>query len=127
MKLRIKLAIMAFLPLAVFLFQAAIQSSQMLETMDISKTMLTNMKAFNSASYLIHELQKERGLSSLFSSGGNVRDDLTKQRTLTDDRISTFLSSIQESTLNERIKDSSVSSVKLVDETRNRVSPELLQ
>ena len=69
MKLRLKLAIMVLLPLAVCIVQASIQSMQAVETLRIAEIMKKNMDAFHAASLLIHEIQKERRLSSMQESG----------------------------------------------------------
>lgn len=123
MKLRFKLAIMAMLPLSAFLFQAVIQSNQLIETISITEKMKKNMDAFNAVSNLIHELQKERGLSSLFASGGKVSEDLSKQVTITNDKLGSFSTHVSACRIDEKIKENSIHSLEILPDIRKKVSP----
>lgn len=123
MKLRFKLAIMVMLPLSAFVFQSAIQSTQLIETIKISENMKKNMDAFNAVSNLIHELQKERGLSSLLASGEDVSEVLSKQKTLTDEKLGNFHIHLKNAAIDEKIKETSSISVSSLPEIRKKVLP----
>jgi methyl-accepting chemotaxis protein len=121
MKLRLKLAIMVLLPLAVCIVQASIQSMQAVETLRIAEIMKKNMDAFHAASLLIHEIQKERGLSSLLVSGSAVGHMLDRQRVITDEKKENFLLYIGKSALGDTIKEGALAGVRGLQAIRMQV------
>lgn len=123
MKIRLKLAIMVMLPLSAFVFQSAIQSTQLIETIKISENMKKNMDAFNAVSNLIHELQKERGLSSVLASGEDVSGVLSNQKTLTDEKLGNFHIHVKNAAIDEKIKDSAITNISSLPEIRKKVLP----
>ena len=90
--IRLKLILQTFIPTATIIILAIIiintEYSQVSSLKDIQKT----SKLLNSISLLVHETQKERGMSAgyLGSSGKNFKSKLPSQRKLTDQRIAEF-------------------------------------
>ncbi|MBL8732008.1 MAG: methyl-accepting chemotaxis protein [Planctomycetes bacterium] len=97
MKLRATLWLLAGLPLTVVLALSAVEQ---LDTGDEAAAAATNQKMGGLAvrcGNLLHETQKERGLSSGFlaSKGEKFRAELGKQRTLTDTRLAELLGTVK--------------------------------
>ncbi|MBM4063774.1 MAG: methyl-accepting chemotaxis protein, partial [Planctomycetes bacterium] len=97
MKLRATLWLLAGLPLTVVLAMSAVAQ---LDTREKAAAAATNQKMGGLAvrcGNLLHETQKERGLSSGFlaSKGEQFRDELGKQRTLTDNRLAELLTTVK--------------------------------
>lgn len=65
----------------------------------IAETMEYNVEAFSATSALIHELQKERGKSSLLLGGGLSSKDLETQRTQSDAFVEPLRSSLAHGTI----------------------------
>ncbi|MBF0365546.1 MAG: nitrate- and nitrite sensing domain-containing protein [Oligoflexia bacterium] len=80
MKLVHKLALITLVPLLVFAVQNIYYLNQSLESQRVAQQMLHNFQLFHSISSMIHELQKERGMSSLYLSGGLAWEKVVEQR-----------------------------------------------
>jgi methyl-accepting chemotaxis protein len=84
MTLRIRILLLTLLPMLAFMIQSgrvawvAIADHRAVETLEL------NLQGLGKASRLVHELQKERGVSSLFVSKGVGKDVLEAQRAKTD-------------------------------------------
>jgi len=92
MKISIKMLLMVAIPIAgMLVFVARDISDKTASLRDLNMTSVLTGLAVKSGS-LIHELQKERGLSAGFvaSKGEKFRDDLARQRGETDLRIKAF-------------------------------------
>lgn len=79
-----RIFLIALLPLFAYVLQSYRSYVKSSEDLDMTRNMIQRYEALYSLSQLVHELQKERGLSSLYASGGNVAEDLQTQRSHTD-------------------------------------------
>lgn len=79
-----RIFLIALLPLFAYVLQSYRSYVKSSEDLDLTRNMIERYEALYSLSQLVHELQKERGLSSLYASGGNVAEDLQTQRSHTD-------------------------------------------
>src|SRR6185369_2127086 len=89
MKIRIKMLLMVAIPIVgLLIFAVRDISDKTASLRNLQTTSILTAFAVKSGS-LIHELQKERGLSAGFiaSKGEKFREELTKQRVDTDSRI----------------------------------------
>ena len=104
MKLAWKIGCITLVPLLAFTLQSCRQVLQTLETHQIAAFMKTNMDAFRADSTLIHQLQKERGLSSLFIGGGAAWDRVAEQQARTDQARTELLPALKAAGLSQEAK-----------------------
>jgi len=98
LKISSKLSLLLVIPMAAFLFYASTESLsrwQALNRLNQTERLLAVTRALGE---LIHELQKERGMSSGFvsSKGSRFGPELGRQRTLSDEAQNRFGSILQE-------------------------------
>lgn len=86
-----RILLIALLPLLAYVLQSYRSYAKSNDDLDMTRNMIERYEALYSVSQLVHELQKERGLSSLYASGGSVAEDLQTQRTHTDRMLSQAL------------------------------------
>ena len=84
MKIAQKIGLIALIPTLAFLFQAGLQVVQAERERQEAKVLKENMGAFGAASGLIHQLQRERGITSLFQGGGTAWAEVEAQQAKTD-------------------------------------------
>lgn len=90
-----KVLLLALLPLLAFFFQSWRFLDTTMTEQSLTLDMHAHFRALNSTSALVHELQKERGISSLYASGGANVTDLQSQRNSTDIALKTFYTDIE--------------------------------
>jgi len=92
LKIKIKILLMITLPLAGLLYFSVINTVSLINTLDESRTTNRLVGLSLSAGSLIHELQKERGMSAGFigSAGATYAVEILEQRALTDERLEAF-------------------------------------
>jgi methyl-accepting chemotaxis protein len=101
MSMRIRILLVALLPLLAFVVQSTRLYRASQEEHDISESMHENITVLDSLSLAVHELQKERGISSLYASGGTDLASVTGQRALSDAKLKGVTLALAASTLPE--------------------------
>ncbi len=88
-KFKHKIAALSMIPLLALLIQVSLSVRQQLKDIHASEDIITLADFSVYASAMVHELQKERGGSSLFlsSKGTQFERELNEQRNLTDSKI----------------------------------------
>lgn len=96
-----KIAALSLIPLSGLLLLASFSIQSQLNDIRSSDNIITLAEFSVHASALVHELQTERGMSSLYisSQGKKFAEEITQQRTTTDGKIKVFQSFIKHSTL----------------------------
>ncbi len=89
---RTRIIVLALVPLAGLLFLSFLELSNEYRAEEASKQTAAFAEKIPSLSALVHELQKERGMSAGFldSAGQNFSNELTNQRIMTDGRSEEF-------------------------------------
>jgi len=131
MKLLHKIAALGCLPMLGFGFQSWRQIETAREAHDVASVMSVNMAAFAGASELVHELQKERGLSSLHLGGGCDWSEVAQQRRATDARLGEFAPALRQAriaeTANRAVAAAVVGLAGLREQVQQRMSPGAVQ
>lgn len=87
--------------------------------------MSKNTQLFIATSDLVHELQKERGRTSIYLSGGS-QDDMNSQRKLSDNQIKPVIDALKTENLTPQVKEAisqAVSNIEKVRTQANQNSP----
>jgi methyl-accepting chemotaxis protein len=79
---------------------------------DIAESMHANITVLDSLSLAVHELQKERGISSLYASGGTERAQVESQRAHSDRTLEGLALALAASTLPAEKTDAAVKALK---------------
>lgn len=116
MKISHKLIILVAIPLLSFVVLGMVYVNENIRQINIVEDMAKNTNLLISVSDLIHELQKERGRTSVFLSGGS-RDDMLSQRKETDSKILPVIESLKLAT--SLVKGSTSESIDEVEKIRN--------
>lgn len=92
LKIKIKILLMITLPLAGMVYFSVLNTVSLVTTLDENKMTRQLVDLSLSAGSLVHELQKERGLSAGFigSAGSNYSTEILEQRVVTDGRLEEF-------------------------------------
>lgn len=104
MRIAQKITLIALLPMLLLTLQSLRQIADGLESRKLAHEMAENVRAFDKASRVIHELQRERGLSSLLLGGGTSWMVLRQQQTRTDQALPGFTEYLPKAHLPEIIK-----------------------
>lgn len=99
MKLSHKLGLIIAIPLLAYIVRTSRSVMLTLDDLNLAKVMHANMETFQSASNLIHELQKERGRTLLFLGGGSGYEDVTKQQEQSQSKIGPFFDALAKTQL----------------------------
>lgn len=86
-----KIIIVGILPLFCFITLSAFKINDHYNTFLDAKKAQQNVFTAGKASQIIHEMQKERGMTAGFLNGGLSIEELQKQRSVTDITITSFL------------------------------------
>ena len=121
MRIQTKLLVLALIPISFFMATAGMNIVDTNQTRRVVKVMMTNEGLLHASSELINELQKERGLSVLFLSGGADRTVLRKQRTRTNELIPEFEKRLQDSEIPQDNIRKGLSEIKTLQDLRNQV------
>jgi len=117
MKISQKLISLVLLPLIAFFIVSFFYAKISLDESVIVNDMESNAKLFVSVSNLIHELQRERGRTSIYLSGGS-REDMETQRGASDKTISPMSAAIESSALPAAVKSQAGVTVAEVEKVR---------
>ena len=118
MKISQKLVILTAIPLVAFFIVSLVFIKNKIEESNTVNDMANNTKLLMSVSDLIHELQRERGRTSIFLSGGS-RDDMESQRKSTDSKIPSVTGSLSTATISSQTKTNTTEAISEVERIRN--------
>lgn len=118
MKISHKLIALVAVPLLAFLVLGVIYINQNVNESKVVNDMDHNTKLLLTISDLIHELQKERGRTSVFLSGGS-QEDMETQRKASDTKIPPVVQSLKLSTIANREKENTSKSISDIESLRN--------
>lgn len=105
--LKAKILILVVLPLLAMFILMATMLNKSYEALKLNKQLQTQIAVSTKLSLLVHEMQKERGLSAGFlaSKGASFAEELKGQRELTDKALADFNSSVETSDLTKEYKE----------------------
>lgn len=105
--LKAKILILVVLPLLAMFVLMATMLHKSYEALKLNKQLQTQIAVSTKLSLLVHEMQKERGLSAGFlaSKGASFAEELKGQRELTDKALADFNSSVETSDLAKEYKE----------------------
>ena len=118
MKISNKLVILTAIPLIAFLIVSLVFIKNNIDESNIVSDMANNTKLLMTVSDLIHELQRERGRTSIFLSGGS-REDMEDQRKSTDSKIPPVTSALNTSTISSQIKTNTAEAISEIEKIRS--------
>ena len=95
---------------------------QTYDELQIAKTTNANMKLLTANTQFVHVLQKERGRSTLYVSGGTELSDLEKFRTETDSRSELWKTTLENSSFKEEEKREYLAELVNIQELRTKVN-----
>ncbi len=100
--IRFKLILQTIVPVIVIIILAFISIRSNYSSVNHLEELQKNSKLLSSISLLVHETQKERGITAAFlgSGGKNFKDKLPSQRVLTDTRLNELKSYLKQIDLN---------------------------
>tara|TARA_B110001454_G_scaffold219179_1_gene250833 strand:- start:122637 stop:124403 length:1767 start_codon:yes stop_codon:yes gene_type:complete len=88
--LRAKISVASIIPVLAYLAMVSLQLNENYKRIKIANNISNNSSIFYASSKLIHELQKERGISVGFLNKGISAEVLSKQKAKTSEKISEF-------------------------------------
>lgn len=105
--LKAKILILVVLPLLAMFILMATMLNKSYEALKLNKQLQTQIAVSTKLSLLVHEMQKERGLSAGFlaSKGASFAEELKGQRGLTDKALADFTLSVETSDLTKEYKE----------------------
>ena len=118
MKISQKLVILTAIPLIAFSIVSLVFIKNNIDESNIVSDMANNTKLLMAVSDLIHELQRERGRTSIYLSGGS-REDMEGQRKSTDSKIPSVTSALNTSTISSQIKTNTAEAISEIEKVRS--------
>ncbi|WP_246298740.1 methyl-accepting chemotaxis protein [Desulfolutivibrio sulfodismutans] len=118
MKISRKLVILTAIPLIAFFIVSLVFIKNNIDESNIVSDMANNTKLLMAVSDLIHELQRERGRTSIYLSGGS-REDMEGQRKSTDSKIPSVTSALNTSTISSQIKTNTAEAISEIEKVRS--------
>lgn len=105
--LKAKILILVVLPLLAMFILMTTMLNKSYEALKLNKQLQTQIAVSTKLSLLVHEMQKERGLSVGFlaSKGSSFAEELKGQRELTDKALADFTLSVETSDLTKEYKE----------------------
>lgn len=116
-----KVAITAIIPTASTLTIGLIYVGTQISLKNDAQAIGRNIKMMETASSSASALQKERGLSSIFCSGGKNQDAVSLQRTKTDEELSNLKLVIKASAVSQNAIDKALQALNSIQTLRNRI------
>jgi len=104
MRIQTKLSILVLVPIGFLMIVAGMNISDIYKTRGVVQNMIFSSRLLASASLLINELQKERGLSVLSLSNGADQANLESQRANSDQMIPRFERALREAGIPDNLK-----------------------
>jgi len=135
MKLSQKLLLMVMIPVVVMLGFAAVQATSALSLRQTSVQLQSMTSLGIHASNLVHELQKERGMTAGFigSKGAKFGSKLKGQRRITDEKadvLKQYLTGFDLSSMNKHFKsglEKALDGLKVIEQKREAVDDQSIQ
>ena len=118
MKISQKLVILTAIPLIAFFIVSLVFIKNNIDESNIVSDMANNTNLLMAVSDLIHELQRERGRTSIYLSGGS-REDMEGQRKSTDSKIPSVTSALNTSTISSQIKTNTAEAISEIEKVRS--------
>ena len=118
MKISQKLVILTAIPLIAFFIVSLVFIKNNIDESNIVSDMANNTKLLMAVSDLIHELQRDRGRTSIYLSGGS-REDMEGQRKSTDSKIPSVTSALNTSTISSQIKTNTAEAISEIEKVRS--------
>lgn len=109
---------MTAIPLIAFFIVSLVFIKNNIDESNIVSDMANNTKLLMAVSDLIHELQRERGRTSIYLSGGS-REDMEGQRKSTDSKIPSVTSALNTSTISSQIKTNTAEAISEIEKVRS--------
>lgn len=88
LSLKYKILLGAGLPFILFIYLSYYVIQEIHQAYSVSSELQSKVNFIEKVSYVIHETQKERGMSALFLANGTTLEDLNGQRSIVDQKIS---------------------------------------
>ncbi len=114
-----KVLIIALLPMLAFFFQSWRFLETALNEQSLTLDMHAHFCALNSTSALVHELQKERGISSLYATGGADPASLQSQRESTDQAVKKFQEDLESAAFKDSIIQAAKEPIRALESLRS--------
>lgn len=121
MKISSKLILLTAIPLIAFLVISILYTKISIDESDIVDEMYGNTQLFIAISDLVHELQKERGRTSIYLSGGSL-DDMNSQRQSSDNQIKPVIDALKTASLNSHAKETTSQTISNIEKVRNQAN-----
>jgi methyl-accepting chemotaxis protein len=121
MNLKTRMRLMGIIPVCVIVLLAVWIFWSMMDEYSISKIQTTNLDLIAKTSHLITCVQKERGMSATFVSGGLSAEEVKKARTATDEALKTFASSLSRAKIASEAVKQGGEIPKLLESVRSEV------
>jgi len=121
MNLKTRMRLMGIIPVCVIALLAFWIFWSIMDEYNISKTQTANMDLIAKTSHLITCVQKERGMSATFVSGGLSGEELKKARSATDEALKAFASSLSRA----KIASEAIKQVEEIPKLLERLRPEV--
>lgn len=119
MKIYQKLIVLVAIPLLAFAGLGIVYVKANIDESNVIENMSSNLKLLLATSDLIHELQKERGRTSIYLSGGSL-GDMEEQRKRSDSKIEPVIEALTHSTIPQQAKDNTTRAISGIKEIRSR-------
>lgn len=116
-----KLVILASIPLLALIILSVITLNSEYRDYKLILDTKMNSNLTTSTSGLIHELQKERGKSSLFVGGAISASEIEAQRKLTDDKNSLFSEALKDAHIDAEYISKAINAIQELNKLRNDV------
>lgn len=121
LSLKWKITIIGFIPLACFMVLAFNQVNQSYEGYLQAQIVKKDLGMINVVTKIVHETQKERGLSGAFLAGGIDQFTLSEQRKLNDIVLNKLKPAIETSSFNSDYKDDVLRQYSNIKEIRKSI------
>jgi methyl-accepting chemotaxis protein len=121
-----KITLVAMAPLAAFLAMAVLGIRSNIHKAGFSDTLSKNVVFIKSASKLVHQFQRERGVSAGFLNGGMALSDVEKQRQGTDAAVPAFAEALEPSSIAGERRSRLAEKLKSLADLRGQVNARAL-
>ena len=121
MKISSKLILLTAIPLIAFLAISILYTKISIDESEIVAKMSGNTQLFIAISDLVHELQKERGRTSIYLSGGS-QDDMNSQRKLSDNQIKPVIDALKTVNFTPQVKEATSQAVSNIEKVRTQAN-----
>lgn len=122
LSLKIKITAVVLVPFIGFLITLFILFNENIDKAKTSGALISNIAFSTNISLIVHELQKERGMSVRFLNGGVSEFDLNAQRENVDKVVPVLRTELQESGNNKEIKNKLDAGLEMLRDARSQVS-----